>query len=613
MAELLSSPELETPFCLGIFGHWGTGKTTFMYLLEKHIVSDAVVWFAPWQFEEKEEVWKALIYTVLQRLEELERKRSGDTAKIEARMASLLKGVGKLALSSALKALTHSVVDLDKLISFYSANEQDNARFINTFRREFEDLKNEILGTKKDSAGRLVIFVDDLDRCTPENCIMVLEAIKLFFDFKGCVFVLGIDQEVVQKGIEIKYDKRLNVRGVDYLEKMVQLPFTLPPVPKPTFRNFVRTIAGHFNFDKVSIELIAQASDENPRRVKRLCNSLYMVSHVARKLVNEGDLPLKMESLDENKLALLLILQVRFPLAYRWLVANPITFKKLTANWDSLRMGLIAYMEGSYGEGLSNQVASDFFNLIQDASSPPLNIADFRDTEELSDYLRITGVVDVSERPAGKPTREVIDNKMGSIPTPSLEEEKPGMKVGPRGAISQGEFDRIEVKVTSLDKDWRSLMTSGLPILWFRRVRALGEQTLNNLRTAGRMQGLLQDTNFGEEVEGWRLMETIEILDRIQPGRVYAVLRRAGFGLLAVGSTATMIVFSYWFINFSGFYYNTREIPNIIYNFPWIVPIIDALLLAFTLRGLTFLSFARQIREEFITSRSLSPERPPSS
>ena len=51
-------------------------------------------------------------------------------------------------------------------------------------------------------------FVDDLDRCAPENCIMVLEAMKLFFDLEGCVFVLGIDREVVQKGIEHKYEKR---------------------------------------------------------------------------------------------------------------------------------------------------------------------------------------------------------------------------------------------------------------------------------------------------------------------------------------------------------------------------------------------------------------------
>ena len=49
--------------------------------------------------------------------------------------------------------------------------------------------------------GALVIFVDDLDRCLPEKTVQVLEAIKLFLDKHGCVFVLGADSNVVRSAV----------------------------------------------------------------------------------------------------------------------------------------------------------------------------------------------------------------------------------------------------------------------------------------------------------------------------------------------------------------------------------------------------------------------------
>ena len=53
--------------------------------------------------------------------------------------------------------------------------------------------------------ARLIVFVDDLDRCLPEKAIEVLEAIKLFLEVPGVVFVLGMDREVVERGIEARY------------------------------------------------------------------------------------------------------------------------------------------------------------------------------------------------------------------------------------------------------------------------------------------------------------------------------------------------------------------------------------------------------------------------
>ena len=71
--------------------------------------------------------------------------------------------------------------------------------------------------------GVLVIFIDDLDRCLPEKAVQVLEAVKLFLDKTGCIFVLGADAEVVRAAVESYYQnaKVTGQNAADYLEKII--------------------------------------------------------------------------------------------------------------------------------------------------------------------------------------------------------------------------------------------------------------------------------------------------------------------------------------------------------------------------------------------------------
>ena len=48
--------------------------------------------------------------------------------------------------------------------------------------------------SKKDGPNsRIVVFIDDLDRCMPEKAVEVLESIKTFFDIEGMIYVIGMD------------------------------------------------------------------------------------------------------------------------------------------------------------------------------------------------------------------------------------------------------------------------------------------------------------------------------------------------------------------------------------------------------------------------------------
>ena len=98
----------------------------------------------------------------------------------------------------------------------------------------------------------LVIFIDDLDRCTYSTVAQVIEALNVFLagDFDNCIFVIAMEPELVAAQIHIAYEKlfqRLGEGGGGdlgwrFLEKMVQLPLALPEPEWPQVERFLDSI-----------------------------------------------------------------------------------------------------------------------------------------------------------------------------------------------------------------------------------------------------------------------------------------------------------------------------------------------------------------------------------
>lgn len=96
-----------------------------------------------------------------------------------------------------------------------------------------------------------VVFVDDLDRCLPEKAVEVLEIIKTVFNVDCFTFVVALDDEVIERGISHRYrDYRFKgakpempITGSEYLEKIVHLPFRLPPLTRAQAMEFIKAYA----------------------------------------------------------------------------------------------------------------------------------------------------------------------------------------------------------------------------------------------------------------------------------------------------------------------------------------------------------------------------------
>ena len=138
----------------------------------------------------------------------------------------------------------------------------------------------------------MVVFIDDLDRCLPAKTVQTLEAIKLFLDKSGCVFLLGADIKIVQGAVETHY-KNEGIVGEgarDYLEKIIQLHFDIPPILEKAMEDYLK-MQNKENKTKVDEAMLKRwqalvaAAEVNPRRVKNVINDLNLQWFMA---VNSG-------------------------------------------------------------------------------------------------------------------------------------------------------------------------------------------------------------------------------------------------------------------------------------------------------------------------------------
>jgi len=199
------------------------------------------------------------------------------------------------------------------------------------FRRGFQEVLQEYVDPQE---RRLVVFVDDLDRCVPERAIEVLEAIKLFLDAPGCIFVLGADRDVIEKGIRVKYQsfllgageelaeedmlRRIPITGQDYMEKIVQLPFSLPALRHEQVEAFVRSLVPDLS---ECAPVFAWGLEANPRKIKRGIHVFRML----RRLAELQNIP----DLDPVLLAKMVIIQSRYRGLYSDILQDASLLSKL--------------------------------------------------------------------------------------------------------------------------------------------------------------------------------------------------------------------------------------------------------------------------------------------
>lgn len=213
------------PLTLGIFGAWGSGKTSLMTMLKYRLDQDAdtskirTLWFNAWKYEGRDEAQSALIHAILGKLTE-GRTLTEDAKEILGR---LVKGASVLKLA---KFITKTAVtltpDLNGFLDCFKEQSKEVAETMEQFEQDFQNLLIKI------NIGHIVVFIDDLDRCPSDKVIETFETIKLFLNTPQCAFVIGADPQRIEQAVGEVYGVTDPRRTKDFIEKIVQLPFNIP-------------------------------------------------------------------------------------------------------------------------------------------------------------------------------------------------------------------------------------------------------------------------------------------------------------------------------------------------------------------------------------------------
>lgn len=143
--------------------------------------------------------------------------------------------------------------------------------------KKIEDKIRDIF--KKYPSSRIVVFIDDLDRCSPETALEVFESVKVFLDIDGFIFIIGLSREALDKLIKAKYEKMglLNIGGEEYVRKIIQIDINLRQWKDYAIKELIGKLSNKLDntYSKRvadNEELIEQLVELNPRQTKRFIN-----------------------------------------------------------------------------------------------------------------------------------------------------------------------------------------------------------------------------------------------------------------------------------------------------------------------------------------------------
>jgi hypothetical protein len=327
--------EVSTPFTMGVTGKWGSGKTSVLRrafatlkgspvelalplkqaarqdtgpgnwekwaydaqyripplrwsdpLLSGVAEKSLCVWYSPWQHQSAENplipllleiraqysTWHKVRATLsevnrrggLAGLALLERAVDAAAGLVHGRSVRMAEGASE-AVRKAWREAAPSEPTLD-----------DGQRFHLLFQDAIETLLDGVAeGEEGGAEGRLIIFIDDLDRCEESVVVDLLESLKLYLGSPRCVVILAIDESAVLSALVRHWPGRSEDANREYLEKLFQAVVPVPVPRQDSVRKFVQEQLGEHGFPDCGgcAELIHDLLEPNPRKIKNFVNS----------------------------------------------------------------------------------------------------------------------------------------------------------------------------------------------------------------------------------------------------------------------------------------------------------------------------------------------------
>lgn len=380
--EVLLTTERLLPLTVLVSGDWGSGKSSLMEVTRKRLEARdefICVKFTPWRFEDfnygKVALMAAVVDAIADYVDEHKGRLKDAVEKVNKLRTTLQRwsvwknaatlGAGAAGLGTEEAALVGSAADIAGAAGADEDAPRRTFESVAHFHQEFEELI-ESLG---DQVQAVVVFIDDMDRCSStETIVETFEAMRLFLHAPKTAYVVGAHEDIVEAALDSRYEGRREGDehiGGHWLEKMLQHRIPVPPLGEPEVLSYINLLfaelytsaeqfeqlrakadenrtanpfqvamnegIAHDTIGELSPELVdgltlagrvgpvlAQSLRGNPRETKRFLNDLYVRMETASK---------RRMGLDPGKLAKLMLLEQlldpqHFEQVFKWQLAS---------------------------------------------------------------------------------------------------------------------------------------------------------------------------------------------------------------------------------------------------------------------------------------------------
>lgn len=269
----LARNEHMLPVSIGVFGTWGTGKSTVLNLVRQQLLAakpaPLVIEFDAWLFQGFDDARAALMEVVADTLLEAAKDDAGLVGKITslAKRINYFRAVGLaadfgvgMALGVPPGLLTKAGGAISSLVNgSFGSDDADAAKDVGKAAREEwgklikpEEARTppkEIAAFRKEFGEilsrldrPLVLFIDNLDRCMPDVAIGTLEAVRLFLFMPGTAFVIAADEDMIRHSVAKHFRDPDSDHVRDYLDKVIQVPFRVPRIGAEDLRAYMYSL-----------------------------------------------------------------------------------------------------------------------------------------------------------------------------------------------------------------------------------------------------------------------------------------------------------------------------------------------------------------------------------
>lgn len=223
---LLAAPPSDGSFVVGLEGRWGSGKSTILNYVRNALEArlnrarQFLVDFDPWWLEEGVNIASSLLATVTTSLPKEE------ATAVQRAVGSLADAVSKMPDGvSALLKMFEKTTALGEFLEATKIAGGDLAGILNA-GKPARQLRKEVAKAFAEGQFQFVVFIDDLDRLTPQQALQVLSAIRSIADLPGFVYVLAYDPRALENILKGSTPPL----GHDYIEKIVNVSVPVPPI-----------------------------------------------------------------------------------------------------------------------------------------------------------------------------------------------------------------------------------------------------------------------------------------------------------------------------------------------------------------------------------------------